>query len=262
MSAEDEVSSLSNNNITLKTGKSGNSNTISNGNPKPKKQKSVEILGNKNESKQPVDLSFKIVVIGDSSVGKSSLINKVIKDEFEVGYNATIGFEYCDLYIKVNTKLIKLQIWDTCGQEIYQSVITNFYRNSSLAMMVYAIDNKRSFENLDFWLKEIKKGSNPDAKIILIGNKNDLDEKREVLYDDAKKFSEDFEFSNFIETSAKEGINVKEVFIEIAELLIKNYSDYCSTSSAYISSDRSKSLDNSIHNESNEKGQKLKAPCC
>ena len=88
------------------------------------------------------DLSFKIIVIGDSGVGKSCLTNKATKNIFEESYNATVGFEFFSFNIKMNDKIIKLQIWDTCGQELYRSLITNFYRNSSLAIMVYAINNK------------------------------------------------------------------------------------------------------------------------
>jgi small GTP-binding protein len=86
------------------------------------------------------DLSFKLIVIGDSGVGKSCLTLKATKNQFESNYNATVGFEFFSFNIKINDKVIKLQIWDTCGQEIYRSLITNFYRNSSLAIMVYAID--------------------------------------------------------------------------------------------------------------------------
>jgi len=86
------------------------------------------------------DLSFKLIVIGDSGVGKSCLTQKATKNVFESNYQATVGFEFFTFNVKINDKVIKLQIWDTCGQEIYRSLITNFYRNSSLAMMVYSID--------------------------------------------------------------------------------------------------------------------------
>jgi small GTP-binding protein len=86
------------------------------------------------------DLSFKLIVIGDSGVGKSCLTLKATKNLFENNYSATVGFEFFTFNIKINDKIIKLQIWDTCGQEIYKSLITNFYRNSSLAIMCYAIN--------------------------------------------------------------------------------------------------------------------------
>ena len=127
------------------------------------------------------DLTFKIIVIGDSFVGKSCLTTKGTKNMFDESYNATVGFEFVTSNIKVVDKVCKMQIWDTCGQEVYRSLITNFYRNSSLAVLVYSIDNYESFENLDLWLKELKTHSNPDAKVFLIGNKVDLEEQYILL---------------------------------------------------------------------------------
>ena len=95
------------------------------------------------------DLSFKLIFIGDSSVGKSCLTAKAVKNNFEEYYQATVGFEFLTFNMKVNDKVIKLQIWDTCGQEIYKSLISNFYRNSSLAVLVYAIDSKESFNHVE-----------------------------------------------------------------------------------------------------------------
>ncbi len=86
------------------------------------------------------DLSFKLIVIGDPAVGKSCLTLKATKNLFESNYSATVGFEFFTFNVRINDKIIKLQIWDTCGQEIYKSLITNFYRNSSLAIMVYALN--------------------------------------------------------------------------------------------------------------------------
>ena len=177
------------------------------------------------------DLSFKIIIIGDSNVGKSSLAIKAIKNKFDPGYSATLGFEYYSFFIKIENQIIKLQIWDTCGQEIYQSLITNFYRNSSLAIMVYAINNRDSFEHIDNWLKEIKINNNPDAKIFLIGNKQDLEEERKISYEEGKNFANELDFLKFFEASAKNGFNAKEIFIEAAFLLYEDYIEYKLTSS-------------------------------
>ena len=95
-----------------------------------------------------IDLDFKIILIGDSGVGKSCLTLKGTKNIFEDYYQTTIGFEFSTFNIKINDKYIRLSIWDTCGQEIYRSIISGFYRNSSLAMIVYSIDNFESFHNL------------------------------------------------------------------------------------------------------------------
>ena len=121
------------------------------------------------------DLSFKIIVIGNSGVGKSCLSIKATKNIFENNYLATVGFEFFSFNVKLDDKVVKLQIWDTCGQEIYRSLITNFYRNSSLAIIVYAIDDKQSYQDIEIWLKDLKTYSNPDIKVFLIGNKTDME---------------------------------------------------------------------------------------
>ena len=183
---------------------------------------SIEILP---EDHKQYDLSFKIIVIGDAGVGKSCLTSKASKGIFEESYSATVGFEFLTFNIKIENKIIKLQIWDTCGQEIYRSLISSFYRNSSLAMIVYSIDNKESFMHINTWLKELKMQSNPDIKIFLIGNKVDL-ENRVVSYDEAKNFQKENEIGYLCETSAKTGFNAKEVFIHAAKLLYKEHEKY------------------------------------
>ena len=172
------------------------------------------------------DFSFKMIVIGDAGVGKSCLTAKASKGIFEESYSATVGFEFLVFNVKLNDKVIKLQIWDTCGQELYRSLISSFYRNASLAMMVYAIDNKESFNHIETWLKEVKLQSNPDIKIFLIGNKSDLEDDRKVPTESAKTFKEENEIHYFCETSAKNGVNAKEVFIEAAKLLYGEHLKY------------------------------------
>ena len=111
---------------------------------------------------------------------------------------------------------------------MYRSLITNFYRNTSLAMMVYSIDSRESFEHINIWLKEIKIHSHPDVIIILIGNKSDLEKERKVTYEEAKKFKEENKLLYFEETSAKNGINSKEIFYESAKILFKEHLKYSS----------------------------------
>ena len=172
------------------------------------------------------DLSFKIIVIGDSGVGKTCLSNKATKNTFDDSYNTTIGFEFFSFNIKMFEKVIKLQVWDTCGQELYRSLITNFYRNASLAIMVYAINNKDSFDNIDVWLKELKIHSNPDSKVFLIGNKIDLENERKVNREQGEEYSNQNNFSLFMESSAKTGFNAQKIFIEAARILYNNYLKY------------------------------------
>ena len=172
------------------------------------------------------DMSFKLIVIGDSGVGKSCLTVKAIKETFDDAYNATVGFEFFTFNIKLNGKVIKLQIWDTCGQELYRSLITNFYRNSSLAIIVYAINSKDSFANIEMWLRELRTHANPDVKIFLIGNKIDLENEREILTENGKKFYEDNKLNLFMEASAKSGFNAQNIFIKAAQILYEDYNKY------------------------------------
>jgi small GTP-binding protein len=169
------------------------------------------------------DLSFKLIFIGDSSVGKSCLTAKAVKNNFEEYYQATVGFEFLTFNMKVNDKVIKLQIWDTCGQEIYKSLISNFYRNSSLAVLVYAIDNKESFNHTENWLNDLKSQANPDVRIFLVGNKADLEEDRKVSKEEGEKYKEDQHLDLFMETSAKTGHNARNVLVEAAKILYKDY---------------------------------------
>jgi len=172
------------------------------------------------------DFSFKMIVIGDAGVGKSCLTNRAAREKFLENYNPTVGFEFLTFSTNIDNKIIKLQIWDTCGQEVYRSLITNFYRNASLAMMVYSIDSRESFLHINQWLKEVRIQSHPDVKIILIGNKSDLENERTVSYEEAKKFKEENQILYFEETSAKTGLNSKEVFEEAARILYTEHKNY------------------------------------
>ena len=183
------------------------------------KDESIEKDNNNYES----DFTFKIIIIGDLSVGKSSIAVKAIRDYFDDYYSPTIGFEFFNYTTKVDGKNIKLQIWDTCGQEAYKSLITSFYRNSSLAIIVYAIDNQLSFQNIEVWLNEIKTYSNPNIKVVLIGNKCDLEDKRAIKKEEGEKFSQEHNLNLFMETSAKSGLNTKDLFNIAAKILYEEY---------------------------------------
>ena len=172
------------------------------------------------------DLSFKLIFIGDSGVGKSCLTSKAVKNTFEDYYQATVGFEFLTYNLKLNDKVIKIQIWDTCGQEIYKSLITNFYRNSSLAIVTYSIDSKESFVHAENWLNDLRSQANPDVRIFLVGNKADLEEERKVSKEEGEKYKEDQNLDLFMETSAKTGYNAKNVLIEAAKILYKDYLNF------------------------------------
>ena len=165
------------------------------------------------------DLSFKIIIIGDQGVGKSCLSIKASRNYFEDFYSPTVGFEFVSFNVRIEDKNIKLQIWDTCGQEVYRSLISSFYRSASLAIMVYSIDNDDSFNNIEKWLNDIKTQSNPDIKIFLIGNKADLEDKRRLTKEQGEQLCRDHKLAYFMETSAKTGFNVQNVFIQVAKEL-------------------------------------------
>jgi small GTP-binding protein len=169
------------------------------------------------------DISFKVIVIGDSGVGKSCLTTQAVRQNFEEFYTATVGFEFLTFNMRINNNVLKLQIWDTCGQEVYKSLISNFYRNSSLALILYAIDNSDSFRHAETWLNDLKQQANPNVKIFLVGNKSDLEDKRVITKEEGEKFKEEKNLDKFIETSAKTGENAQEVLLEAAKLLYKDY---------------------------------------
>ena len=131
-------------------------------------------------------INFKLIIIGDTGVGKSSVLKRAVKNIFDENYQATIGFEFLLMHFKVNDLKLKLQIWDTCGQEMYRSLVQGFYHNSSLALLVYEINNKKSFENLEFWLKDLRQHTEKDLPVFIIGNKNDLE--RNVTQEEVKSF--------------------------------------------------------------------------
>ncbi len=169
------------------------------------------------------DISFKIIVIGDSGVGKSCLTTQAVRNNFEEFYQATVGFEFLTFNLRINNNVVKLQIWDTCGQEVYKSLISNFYRNSSLALILYAINNKESFQHAENWLNDLKNQSNPNVRVFLVGNKCDLEDQRVISKEEGERFKTEKKLDKFIETSAKTGENARNALLEAAKLLYKDY---------------------------------------
>jgi small GTP-binding protein len=184
----------------------------------------IELLQDSQISQSDNFINFKIIIVGDSGVGKSSILKRAVQNRFDGSYQATIGFEFLLMHFQVNDLKLKLQIWDTCGQEMYRSLVQGFYRNTSLALVVYDVSQKKSYDGLDIWLKDIRQHTEQDLPIFIAGNKNDL--KREVPYDEAKVFAQSNRTKNFTECSAKVGNNVKEIFFEAAKYLYKTYKQF------------------------------------
>ena len=141
--------------------------------PKEEVSKMCEILS---VDTAMYDYNYKLIVIGESGVGKTCLTYRVTTGEYKEKISPTIGFEYFPFIVKYQNKVLKLEIWDTCGQEAYRSLIKTFFINSSLAIIVYAVDNKKSFKSVEEWIRQCKSLCSPDTKFFLIGNKSDVDE--------------------------------------------------------------------------------------
>ena len=165
-------------------------------------------------------MSTKIVLLGDPSVGKSSLVQRFYSDKFDDKYKITIGGAYIQKDVKLkNGDTLKLHIWDTGGQEKFRSMAELYYKDSVAAILVYDVSNKESLDSLDYWINELRsKIDNTNYIISLAGNKCDLPNENKVLsYNQGKIFCKDKKVPIFYETSAKTGIGVKEIFTSLAQ---------------------------------------------
>ncbi|KAI3695945.1 hypothetical protein L1987_78951 [Smallanthus sonchifolius] len=160
------------------------------------------------------DYLFKTVLIGDSAVGKSNLLSRFAKDEFHLDSKPTIGVEFAYRNIKIGDKIVKAQIWDTAGQERFRAITSSYYRGALGAMLVYDITRRGTFENVKKWLHELREYGNRDMVIVLVGNKSDLVDSREVDAEDGRSLAQ-LEDLCFMETSAKENLNVEDAFLQM-----------------------------------------------
>eukprot|EP00056_Hartaetosiga_gracilis_P007191 m.105346 g.105346 ORF g.105346 m.105346 type:complete len:268 (-) comp12652_c0_seq22:1762-2565(-) len=165
-------------------------------------------------SEDEYDFLFKIVLIGDSAVGKSNLLSRFTRNEFNLDSKSTIGVEFATRSIEVDGKTIKAQIWDTAGQERYRAITSAYYRGAVGALLVYDIAKYQTFENAAKWLKELRDHADTNIVIMLVGNKSDLKHLRAVPTEEAKKFAEEHDLT-FIETSALDSTNVEMAFQSI-----------------------------------------------
>ncbi|KAK1386659.1 RAB GTPase-like [Heracleum sosnowskyi] len=159
-----------------------------------------------------IDYVFKIVLIGDSAVGKSQLLARFSRNEFSLDSKATIGVEFQTKTLLVDNKTVKAQIWDTAGQERYRAVTSAYYRGAVGAMLVYDITKRQTFDHMARWLEELRSHADKNIIIMLIGNKSDLKSLRAVPTEDAQEFAER-ENLYFMETSALEATNVESAFL-------------------------------------------------
>ena len=169
------------------------------------------------------EINLKILLCGDSSVGKTSLLLKYVDDYFSDLHISTIGVEYKIKELNINGRKVILRIWDTSGQERYRSITQNFYRNANGILFVFDLTSKISFNNIKNWLTDSQDFETKVTKI-LVGNKVDLSEDRVLEKDYVESYAEKKEMKYF-ETSAKDGVNVNKAFRELAELILENKSE-------------------------------------
>ncbi|EHA8587359.1 ras-related protein Rab11D [Cocos nucifera] len=160
---------------------------------------------------EKIDYVFKVVLIGDSAVGKSQILARFARDEFSLDSKATIGVEFQTRTLVIQHKSVKAQIWDTAGQERYRAVTSAYYRGAVGALLVYDITKRQSFDHIPRWLEELRSHADKNIVIMLVGNKSDLEDQRAVSTEDASEFAQK-ENLFFLETSALEARNVETAF--------------------------------------------------
>ena len=168
------------------------------------------------------NLIFKIVLIGDSNVGKTNILSKYLQNEFNPDSKATVGVEFGSKTININNNVIKAQIWDTAGTEKYRSITNAYYKGAKGAFVVYDISRKTSFNNIDKWLFDLKNNGDENINIILVGNKIDLENDRDVTTEEGEKKAI-LNKASFIETSAKNGNNIEKAFNLMIENVYENF---------------------------------------
>ena len=161
---------------------------------------------------------FKYIIIGDTAVGKSCLLLQFSDKRFKKTHDLTIGVEFGSRVVSVNEKTVKIQIWDTAGQESFRSITRAYYRGTAGALIVYDITRRDTFEHVLKWLEEFRENSSPEVVCMLIGNKTDLESKRQVATEEGERLAREHGML-FIETSAKVNVNVHEAFLNTAHLI-------------------------------------------
>jgi Ras-related protein Rab-1A len=171
---------------------------------------------------QDYDYLFKIIIIGDSGIGKSAILFRFANDTYNNSYISTMGIDFKIKTIFVDGKIIKLQIWDTAGQERFRTITTSYYRGAHIIFMCYDITDRESFQNLKMWYEEVKKYASPNVSIVVIGTKMDLKSRRKVSHEEGKLYANTHGF-DFYETSSKENINVDELFEKSSKAVLGNF---------------------------------------
>ena len=204
------------------------------------------------ENNEEEEIKIKIMLLGESQIGKTSLIQRYVKNNFNLSYITTVGIDFQLKQIKMNNKSIKLQIWDTAGQERFKNITKSYFHSSDGFIVGYDITSRLSFTNVSTWLKEINDNAPEEIQKILIGNKCDLNE-REVTTEEGQKLAEE-NGMKFFETSAKNDINVKKTFESITkDILDVQYKEEGESRNSLV-------IDRNIEKKKDE--EKEKKGCC
>ena len=175
-------------------------------------------------SKMKPDLTFKYIVIGDAYVGKSNIISRFTEDKFSENYQATINLDFTYKTLKVKDKICRVQLWDTQGQEQFQSITRGYYKSAVCALVVYDITKRNTFNNVSNWMEQSKSNGPNTISLVLVGNKVDLENAREISHDEAEEFAQRNGMI-FFETSAKKDINIKDMFNSSIENILKKFDE-------------------------------------
>ncbi|KAF8544514.1 P-loop containing nucleoside triphosphate hydrolase protein [Trichophaea hybrida] len=214
---------------------------------------------------QPWDYIAKVVNIGDSGCGKSSLTIRLCEGRFNPNHDVTIGVEFGSRIIPVSEdRKIKLQVWDTAGQESFRAITKSYFRGATGALLVYDITRRETFEHVQEWLEELRAAADPNISIILVGNKSDLADgeegKRAVSVEEARAWAEGHGLKACVETSAKTGDSVEQAFVECAKEIYRNI-----VNNVYDLNDKSHGIKVNTAKTSlgiDEQTKRAKAGCC
>ena len=175
-------------------------------------------------SQQITTHQFKLIMLGDVAVGKTSIVTRFVDNEFKSTYHCTVGVEYKVKSLKLDPYTnVNLKIWDTCGEEKYRTITRQYYRDTNGVVLVFDLTNKNSFDKLSVWLNDIKEYGSNDTCIILVGNKSDVQDRKLSLFEEGKKLAMNYKMP-YIEVSAKTGTNVLAMFENITKKMIDNIS--------------------------------------
>ena len=169
------------------------------------------------------EFAFKVVILGDSGVGKTSLVKYEIQNSFIINNDSTIIFEHSFKNFSIMGKNVRLQIWDTCGKEMYRSSVQNFYRSALCIFVVFSLESLDSFNKVNQWIEEIKENNSEEYILVLVGNKSDLTPPRKVEKNIIEEYCKNNGIENYFEVSSKNGENVHELFKTVVKQLFLKF---------------------------------------